>query len=198
MNGRSPNGLPFSQFTWLLRHHRLKVSLFLTPKIKMASSDRFRPPENFIATFPTLPTLSIPTSLERIGIRKRNNIPARHYLITTRKLSATHEVRTCNRPTRDSSAIGECLRSTSLIKLTIHKKMHDSRFVTAITTFSTKTITMKTTVQQTPPFTSRSENRVPRLSCTNRTQFKIYQQCTTKEPNSSFCVCFGGGNLNSN
>jgi hypothetical protein len=31
---------------------------------------------------------------------------------------------------------------------------------------------METTVQQTPPFTSRVENRVPRLSCTNRTQSK--------------------------
>jgi hypothetical protein len=31
---------------------------------------------------------------------------------------------------------------------------------------------MKTTIQQTTPFTSRAENRVPRLLCTNRTQSK--------------------------
>jgi hypothetical protein len=84
--------------------------------------------------------------------------------------------------------------------LTIHKKLHDSRLVITITTFSTKTITMETTIQQKPPFL---ENRVPPprivrgtaslFSCTNRNQsyaIQIYQPCTTKKPNSSSCVLF--------
>jgi hypothetical protein len=49
---------------------------------------------------------------------------------------------------------------------------------------------MKTTVQQTPPFTPRAENPVSRPPPNNRTQSKTYQPCTTKEPNSSSCVLF--------
>jgi hypothetical protein len=59
---------------------------------------------------------------------------------------------------------------------------------------------MKTKIQQTPPFTSRAENRETRLPLDPYQPYaiKIDQPCTTKEPNSSSSVCFGGDNLNSN
>jgi hypothetical protein len=61
-------------------HDWLKVSPFLTPKIKIDSSDRFHLPHKFIATVTSkrlypenFPTCSIFSSPELIGITKRNN-----------------------------------------------------------------------------------------------------------------------------
>jgi hypothetical protein len=61
-----------------------------------------------------------------------------------------------------TNAIKVLLQMTS-VSLQPVPSLHDSRFVTTITTFSTKIITMKTTIQQTPPFLSKAENPVSRL-----------------------------------
>jgi hypothetical protein len=76
--------------------------------------------------------------------------------------------------------------------------MPDSTFVTAITTFSTKTITMKTTVQQTPPFFSRAEDRVSPLPLTTVRNPKSTNRAQQKNQTVPLAFCFCGGNLNSN
>jgi hypothetical protein len=76
--------------------------------------------------------------------------------------------------------------------------MPDSTFVTAITTFSTKTITMKTTVQQTPPFFSRAEDQVSPLPLTTVRNPKSTNRAQQKNQTVPLAFCFCGGNLNSN